>query len=128
MVYAMNCRYYRHQVEQAISGAEGMANNLPLSSLKDFRFALPPMVEASAIANHIDAETSAIDRRVERLEAEIQLLREYRTRLIAEVVTGRLDVRNAAASLPEVNQRALADEPIDEADELDTADEEETEA
>jgi len=128
MVYAMNCRYYRHQVEQAISGAEGMANNLPLSSLKDFRFALPPMVEASAIAKHIDGETSAIDRRVERLEAEIQLLREYRNRLIVEVVTGRLDVRNAAASLPEVNQRALADEPIDEADELDTADEEETEA
>ncbi len=31
---------------------------------------------------------------------EIDLIREYRTRLIADVVTGKLDVRQAAASLP----------------------------
>ena len=36
-----------------------------------------------------------------RLEREIELLREYRTRLVADVVTGKLDVREAAARLPE---------------------------
>lgn len=128
MVYAMNCRYYRHQVEQAISGAEGMANNLPLSSLKDFRFVVPPVGEANNIAKRIDSETSAIDRRVERLEAEIQLLREYRTRLTADVVTGNLDIREVAARLPE---RAVVDlpdapaeEPTNEADDAELADEE----
>jgi type I restriction enzyme S subunit len=30
-----------------------------------------------------------------------QLLNEYRTRLIADVVTGKLDVREAGAQLPE---------------------------
>jgi type I restriction enzyme S subunit len=50
MVFAMNSRYYRDQVELAISGAEGMANNLPLSSLRDFVFAIPPRMEAGAIA------------------------------------------------------------------------------
>ena len=38
---------------------------------------------------------------ISRLEREIDLLREYRTRLVADVVTGKLDVRAAAASLPE---------------------------
>ena len=36
-----------------------------------------------------------------RLEREIDLLREYRTRLVADVVTGKLDVRDIAAKLPE---------------------------
>ena len=36
-----------------------------------------------------------------RAEREIGLLREYRTRLIADVVTGKLDVRAAARQLPE---------------------------
>jgi len=36
-----------------------------------------------------------------RLEREIALLREYRTRLVADVVSGRLDVREAAARLPD---------------------------
>lgn len=36
-----------------------------------------------------------------RLSGELDLLREYRTRLVADVVTGKLDVRKAAANLPE---------------------------
>ena len=38
---------------------------------------------------------------ISRLEREIELLREYRTRLVADVVTGKLDVREAAARLPD---------------------------
>jgi type I restriction enzyme S subunit len=38
---------------------------------------------------------------IARFEREITLLREYRTRLTADVVTGKLDVRAAAAQLPE---------------------------
>lgn len=105
-----------------------MANNLPLSLLRDFRFAVPPVGEANNIAKRIDSETSAIDRRVERLEAEIQFLREYRTRLTADVVTGNLDIREVAARLPE---RAVVDlpdapaeEPTNEADDAELADEE----
>ena len=44
---------------------------------------------------------------------EIRLLREYRTRLIADVVTGKLDVREAAARLPEEVEEP---EPLDEAE------------
>jgi type I restriction enzyme S subunit len=41
------------------------------------------------------------------------LLDEYRTRRIADVVTGKLDVREAAAGLPEVDSLAAEDEPDD---------------
>ena len=111
MVFVMNCRYYRHQVEQAISGAEGMANNLPLSSLRDFGFAIPPANEATAIAGYLGSETTGLQTAISRLEREIELLREYRTCLVADVVTGKLDVREAAARLPdEASPNTLEDD------------------
>jgi len=124
MVFAMNCRYYRLQVEQAISGAEGMANNLPLSSLRDFSFAIPPVDEATAIAEYLDRETAGLQSAITRLEREIELLREYRTRLVADVVTGKLDVRAAAVQLPEAAAPELVEEDVDLSDELESADEE----
>ena len=101
MVLAMNSSYYRRQVEQAISGAEGMANNLPLSSLRDFSLAIPPLNEAKAIACSIEKRLAGTNVAIVSNEQEIALLREYRTRLIADVVTGKLDVRELAAGLPE---------------------------
>ena len=128
MVYAMNSRYYRHQVEQAISGAEGMANNLPLSSLKDFRFAVPPLAEARDIARRIDIETVTIEKSIERLEGEIDLVREYRARLVVDVVTGSLDVRDAAARLPTDAPTGVEADLDNGYDELEPFDEEATEA
>ena len=52
---------------------------------------------------------------------EISLLREYRTRLIADVVTGKLDVRSAAARLPDEDKET---EPLDETDPLINGEEE----
>jgi type I restriction enzyme S subunit len=54
-----------------------------------------------------------LDRTAERARLEVSLLREYRTRLIADVVTGKLDVREAAARLPD---DANGPEPLDDAD------------
>ena len=61
-------------------------------------------------------------------DREIKLIEEYRTRLIADVVTGKLDVREAAAALPEVDPLAEDDNADDldaeldiDADELDEA-------
>ncbi len=101
MVLAMNSAYYRRQVEQAMSGAEGMANNLPLSSLRDFSLAIPPLNEAKSIACAVEKGLAGINVAIASNEQEITLLREYRTRLIADVVTGKLDVREVAAGLPE---------------------------
>ena len=82
--------------------------------------ALPPRAEQCSILTGLAGELSDIKNAISRFEREIELLREYRTRLIADVVTGKLDVREAAARLPTV-ESALADEPelaaIEETDE-----------
>jgi len=62
---------------------------------------LPPHAEQQAIVRGIEAESAPANAAIARLEREISLLREYRTRLVADVVTGKLDVRPAARQLPE---------------------------
>jgi type I restriction enzyme S subunit len=52
---------------------------------------------------------------VSTIEHKISLIREYRTRLIADVVTGKLDVREAALLLPDETEEP---EPLDEAEAL----------
>ena len=71
----------------------------------------PPVLEQTAIVRYLDHETAVIDAASARARRQIELFEEYRTRLIADVVTGKLDVREAAARLP--------DEP-DDADRMDT--------
>jgi type I restriction enzyme S subunit len=53
-----------------------------------------------AIAREIDGATTGVERTISRLQREIELLREYRARLVADVVTGKLDVRESAAWAP----------------------------
>jgi type I restriction enzyme S subunit len=113
MVLVMNGRYYREQVVQAISGAEGLANNLPLSSLRAFHFALPSIGEQHAIVRYLRETVDDHLAMIDIIEREVAVLREYRTRLIADVVTGTVDVREAAARLPE---GAGDTEPLDEPD------------
>ena len=61
----------------------------------------PPLTEQAAIVAHLDKATAAIDAAVACARRQVELLREYRARLIADVVTGKLDVREAAANLPD---------------------------
>ncbi len=65
----------------------------------DIRLPMPPIQECRAIIEHNHSATTEIDHAARGTEREISLLREYRTRLIADVVTGKLDVREAAAYL-----------------------------
>jgi type I restriction enzyme, S subunit len=58
----------------------------------------PPIEEQMDIVVYIQRETHKIDQSVARLGKEIDLLKEYRTALISEVVTGKLDVRQEVVS------------------------------
>ena len=62
---------------------------------------LPPDKEQAQIVEYVRIESLPIDTNINNLEHEIDLLREYRIRLVADVVTGKLDVREVAAKLPE---------------------------
>ena len=69
--------------------------------MRTLAVAIPSEDEQSLVIRFVDQTTTKIDKRIADARREIELLREYRTRLIADVVTGKLDVREAAAALPE---------------------------
>ncbi len=66
------------------------------SRFRSFHVCVPPLAEQAAIAAYLDKQTAAIDAAITRARREIDLLSEYRTRLIADVVTGQVDVREVA--------------------------------
>lgn len=61
----------------------------------------PTEHEQNAILRMIEESNRESSASIKALDTEIALIQEYRTRLIADVVTGKLDVRAAAANLPE---------------------------
>jgi type I restriction enzyme S subunit len=69
--------------------------------------------EQEAVVRHIRDETIDVEQGLTGIRDEIALYREFRARLIADVVTGKLDVRAAAAALPEITEPEPIDEPTD---------------
>ena len=66
-------------------------------NLGAFHIALPPLPEQRAIAEYLDAKTAAIDAAIAHYERMAELVAEYWTVLVADAVTGRIDLRQAAA-------------------------------
>ena len=88
---------------------------LPMERWRELVIAIPPEEEQVAIVEHLDNRTAAVDATISHTQRQIDLLSEYRTRLISDVVTGKLDVREAAAALPEVDPletEADSEEPL----------------
>lgn len=85
--------------------------NLNVDRIGSQRIAVAPVLEQRTIALSIEASTAKLTDGISQARREIDLLREYRTRLIADVVTGKLDVREAAARLPDEVEDA---EPLHE--------------
>ena len=75
----------------------------------------PSVDEQNSILRFIEKATGPSNTGSVRAEREISLVREFRTRLIADVVTGKLDVREAAAKLPD---EAREVEPLDEIEDV----------
>jgi type I restriction enzyme S subunit len=79
------------------------------AQISDYRVALPPLGEQHRILADVARHTRNNAEAFDRAEREIDLVREYRTRLIADVVTGRLDVRHIAPT-----ESVPADEMLDD--------------
>ncbi len=73
---------------------------------------VPPFPEQAAIAEYLDKITTDIDTAIDCARRQIELLGEYRTRLIADVVTGQLEVRQVA-TMSEVDSLVVEDNPDD---------------
>ncbi|MCX7088231.1 MAG: restriction endonuclease subunit S, partial [Methylococcales bacterium] len=96
---------FRKLGESEMYGAGGQ-KRVPESFFKDFRADLPPLEEQNAIARFLDYKTAQIDRLIQsmcgtasiaqgsQLKNMGSLLLEYRSALITNAVTGKIDVRN----------------------------------
>ena len=91
-----------------ISGAA--QPKLTQDRLMNVSIAVPSRSEQDEIIARAKAQTSGLTASIARARRQIELVNEYRTRLIADVVTGKLDVRAAAAQLPEEEDER---EPMD---------------
>ena len=83
--------------------------NLNVDRIGSSTIALPQKEEQTNIVNHVERSVSNIDAAIDRSRRQTALMEEYRTRLIADVVTGQLDVREAAEELPTPEPTEITD-------------------
>jgi type I restriction enzyme S subunit len=94
---------------------------LTCEDVKHFKVALPPTDEQDRLVCIVQQELTDIESTLMRIRREIDLLREYHTRLIADVVTGHLDVRRV--ELPVLDEaEVLTEWEADEDTEVDEMD------
>lgn len=79
--------------------AKTTVDSIRLPMLKNFPVTIPPLCEQAEIVAHIETENQKINTTVSRIEQEIELLKEYRTTLIASAVTGKINVLEKAYAL-----------------------------
>lgn len=85
---------FYQQVDAYVKGA-----GLPRLSISNLRRVIalrPPVAEQHRIAAHLDARCAKFDALIAKSEQMIGVLREYRSALITDAVTGKIDVRGAA--------------------------------
>jgi len=97
----MYLRSYAAISDIAFNSVGAIQAHYNTATLANLRIPLPFIAEQQAILCSLEEELIPLDSANQRTEREIALIREYRTRLVADVVTGQLDVRAAAAKLPE---------------------------
>lgn len=91
-IYLLNSQYCR-QILVALSNQVTMTT-LDQEKFKGLKVPLPPKNEQEIITKYLDEKTSAIDKQLIRTEEVIFKLQEYRSSLITNTVTGKIDVRD----------------------------------
>lgn len=76
----------------AISGAEGLANNIPQSDVKNLKVPLPPLSVQRQVVADVSRTEELIKNAIEKSERKISLLKEKRSALITQLVTGQIDL------------------------------------
>jgi type I restriction enzyme S subunit len=108
-LYALTSPYFQNQLQVRSTGSTALG--IKASKLPQLLVVCPSTEEQHEIVAWLDEQLAPLKDATSRAQREIQLVREYRTRLMADVVTGKLDVREAAAELPdEAEELVAADE------------------
>ena len=91
---------YMVEVDKYSRGIVKDRNRLYWEDFKQMPSPCPPPDEQVLVADAIDRNAVIIGEAIQQVERQIDVVREYGTRLIADVVTGKLDVRSAVTLLP----------------------------
>lgn len=125
------CFYLLRSITKADHAGKSAVPGVDRKDLFQILVPRPELAEQEQTISAIHAANTEVSDAVRVAEREVELLREYRSRLIADVVTGKLDVRKAAAPLPDepvdselAASDSLGDEEDVEPSDLDTASEE----
>lgn len=112
LALALNdCVFKQHALSRVVGGA---MTRFTVVLLKRFSILIPPLAEQESIVSAVSDEMRPLRATQRKLEREMELLREYRTRLVADVVTGKFDVCEAAAGLPEEGSEVAEEEEFEE--------------
>ncbi|GFN33846.1 restriction endonuclease subunit S [Paenibacillus xylaniclasticus] len=84
--------YFRLLGTDVMTGAAGQ-KRVPIDFIANFTIGIPNITEQQTIVDYINQKVAIIDKHILAIEKEIDLITEYRTRLISDVVTGKVDVR-----------------------------------
>jgi type I restriction enzyme S subunit len=95
-------------------------SEIPLHKLACVPIPVPTIGEQDAIVRDVDDATANADKAIDAARREIDLLREYHTRLIADVVTGKLDVRGVKVPDDETD---IVPEELESVDDVEATDE-----
>ncbi len=115
-LYYILCAMQSELLREAPVNTQG---NLNVDRIGSRAFGLPSILEQQSIVRRIERSTADLNTAAARAYDEIKLLREYRTRLIADVVTGKLDVRDATSHLSEEIKDTEANDILSESDDID---------
>lgn len=102
-------------VEENTHGIIGLVH-ITKPELGSISVPLAPSDEQVAIAEWLDEQLQGLNDIIDRAQREIALIQDFRTRTIADIVTGKLDVRPLAASLPETQSQDIVDDLAEDED------------
>ena len=118
--HEVSARFLQFALRGAYSQLRAMSDDsgstkgaLTCSDLKHFKVAVPPLDEQERLLSAVSLDMGALDRAINQTQHESDLVHEYYTRLAVDVISGKPDVREAAACLPAEEDKP---EPVDETD------------
>ena len=110
--YAIRSKVYVNFFAQASDGIRVGQWDLQMDKMKEIPFIVPPADEQIAIVKYIKQALPQYDAAIEKLTEEVAVLEEYKNKVIADAVTGKIDVRGI-----EIPEYEFVDEDNDNVDE-----------
>lgn len=106
LAYLFKSPTWRCQIRKKVNGVK--VYSITQAMLKDAFILIPPATEQEEIVRHLDEVCAKIDAIIKKMEEKIENLQDLKIRLIADTVTGKIDVRGI-----EIPEYEFVEETID---------------